>query len=331
MTKTIVFATTSRGLLAIPVEEALRLAAIHDAVWSSATWGELRSKLPPDDAAVARLAFRPDDEALDQGEIDGLEYGDWPLLPETALADWFPGLMGRGQLGRFLHTQCLATEDNSGIDIGATWSELQTWPNGDEDEEEEDEDEDEDERVERKDPADDASLPQPENPLEVFADAGYDLREDEDLIARAAGFNPAGESLILRTFPNRWPLAGRTILYNMASSGVRDLEIRACRDDTWEVIRAPHHYNWSEYDQFSGGEARWTGMGSGCLEARDLLEAVTDTMGYSESMYGYSDAKEFVGDVLAHPEPRISALGEKLQALLESGYPDDDDPEDDDA
>ena len=113
------------NFILIPRTEALRLASIHDAIYSStgSTWGEFREKLSPKDwqDVLTRLeyqtlaeyraeeGFETDDEALDAyrslplGErmpidsdkfesdwLPGLTDGDWPEWPAQEALRWVP-------------------------------------------------------------------------------------------------------------------------------------------------------------------------------------------------------------------------------------------------
>jgi hypothetical protein len=302
-TREVVYADTDRGLLVLPEREAERLAAIHDAIWSSASCGELRARLLAADPTIDKLKDRLDDQPVDPATL-GLEDGSWPGLPEGLLLTWFPELTGEPGLARFLHHRHLMYADELEASIIESWDELRTYPN-----ERFDDEYEPDEGTEGL-----ASLP--DDPLEVFRTAGYILREDKELVARAAGFNPSGETLIPRAFPNRWSLADRGISYNMVSSDSQSLYIEWCGGDKWAVTRSPRSWDDSVFELIQdGGEAEWTWLGSGCLEPEELLEEVTGTRGLAESPYGYSEPGEFVDDLLHHTEGRLRELGRVMSEI----------------
>jgi hypothetical protein len=84
------------GVVAIPLDEARRLAALNDALETSATWGEFLTSVAGDVETWTYLNGCYDDEAplgeetFDPDELPGFADGYWPTWPKQAMLDWLP-------------------------------------------------------------------------------------------------------------------------------------------------------------------------------------------------------------------------------------------------
>jgi len=82
------------SLVVIPRQEARRLAALHDALQHSGTWGEFLARTVQDEDTRDYLASQFDDlpssdDAFDPEALPG--FGDgWPTWPRQAMLDWLP-------------------------------------------------------------------------------------------------------------------------------------------------------------------------------------------------------------------------------------------------
>ena len=84
-------------LIFIPEADAIRLAAIHNAIANSSTWGEFFDAIPPEemDAVYARLfddgdERLPDRSAKFDSDALGCGDGDYPDWPEQKMLEWLP-------------------------------------------------------------------------------------------------------------------------------------------------------------------------------------------------------------------------------------------------
>jgi hypothetical protein len=88
----------------IPRPEALRLASVHDAIHSSATWGEFKAKLRPEDwqDILSRLGYPTlaeyrEQEGFETDEEASKSFGSLPLGERMPIdsdkfeSDWLPG------------------------------------------------------------------------------------------------------------------------------------------------------------------------------------------------------------------------------------------------
>jgi hypothetical protein len=90
--KRLIFGVDDTALVFIPRALATELSALHAAIHTCATWGELRDEPPPNRYAEAleRLgADPPRDHLLNEDDIAG--YGNsWPEHPLQAMDQWLP-------------------------------------------------------------------------------------------------------------------------------------------------------------------------------------------------------------------------------------------------
>ena len=147
----LVYGEVNVGLVFMGARKALEQVAIHGALESASTWGELRDKLPGD-AHPQMLALLdggddelPDDaDVFDAGEFGPYADGDWPPWPAQRMLDWVPD-----------RVRALGSSEPSVI-------------NGD---------------FLELDPALEHKL------VEVFADEGFTCRRDDALVRRASGYD----------------------------------------------------------------------------------------------------------------------------------------------
>jgi hypothetical protein len=82
------------GVIAIPEARAIELAAIHRALATASTWGELCSALS--ERSLGELTRLMDDELPSKDAVFELEQigayfdGDWPGWPQQEMLDWMP-------------------------------------------------------------------------------------------------------------------------------------------------------------------------------------------------------------------------------------------------
>jgi hypothetical protein len=118
MTDGFVFDVFDDGLIVISLDEALRLAALNDALEISTTWGEFLASVGGDGEIWTYLngcyddGLPPAEESFDPDELPGLAEGDWPTFPKQAMLDWLPdsvlklGTIKTGAFGgSFLHIE----------------------------------------------------------------------------------------------------------------------------------------------------------------------------------------------------------------------------------
>lgn len=147
----LVYGEINDGLVFMGEQKAHEHVAIHGALESASTWGELRDKLPGD-AHPQMLALLdggddelPDDaDVFDAGEFGPYADGDWPPWPAQRMLDWVPD-----------RVRALGSSEPSVI-------------NGD---------------FLELDPALEHKL------VEVFADEGFTCRRDDALVRRASGYD----------------------------------------------------------------------------------------------------------------------------------------------
>ena|ERR1017187_4854887 len=85
------------GLLFIPKEEAVELAALHQALDDAKTWGEFRARVAPRFVTEVNAIFAESDEPLPEDaepfaadNIWGYSDGDWPESLSTKMFQWVP-------------------------------------------------------------------------------------------------------------------------------------------------------------------------------------------------------------------------------------------------
>ena len=81
------------GVIAIPEARAIELAAIHRALATASTWGELCSVLSERSLGeLTRLMgeLPSKDAVFDLEQIDSYYDGDWPGWPQQEMLDWMP-------------------------------------------------------------------------------------------------------------------------------------------------------------------------------------------------------------------------------------------------
>jgi hypothetical protein len=82
------------SLLVLPVEEAERLAVLHDALENASSWGELLCEIGADPRLLEQVRAQYGDELPDEAEpfereqIPGCYEGDWPSIPAELMASW---------------------------------------------------------------------------------------------------------------------------------------------------------------------------------------------------------------------------------------------------
>jgi hypothetical protein len=101
-------------LLVLPVEEAERLAVLHDALKNASSWGELLREIGTDDHLLTEVRAQYGDELPDAAEsferdqIRGCIEGDWPPIPAELMASWLPdSIADLGTSGRTLFAEDL--------------------------------------------------------------------------------------------------------------------------------------------------------------------------------------------------------------------------------
>jgi hypothetical protein len=83
-------------LLVLPLEEAERLAVLHDALKNASSWGELLREIGMDPLLLKEVRAQygdelPDDaEPFEREQIPGCYEGDWPAIPAELMASWLP-------------------------------------------------------------------------------------------------------------------------------------------------------------------------------------------------------------------------------------------------
>jgi hypothetical protein len=83
-------------LLVLPVEEAERLAVLHDALENASSWGELFREIGVDPRLLKEVRAQygdelPDDaEPFEREQIPGCYEGEWPSSPAELMASWLP-------------------------------------------------------------------------------------------------------------------------------------------------------------------------------------------------------------------------------------------------
>jgi hypothetical protein len=84
-------------VLVLPLEEAQRLALLHDALERASSWGDLLRKIDADARLLEEVRAQygdelPDDaEPFEREQIPGCYEGDWPSIPAELMASCLPG------------------------------------------------------------------------------------------------------------------------------------------------------------------------------------------------------------------------------------------------
>ena len=115
---------------------------------------------------------------------------------------------------------------------------------------------------------------------------------------------------------DHWELIRTTVSYNMASSSWLALDITRCGGGLWEVKRLPFNSDLGEDDVDEGVPDFSNGISTGCLEPLELYREVGDTLGYSESYYGFMDPGEFLDALRGHGARQLAELADEIEAAL---------------
>lgn len=89
----LVFGVVDDSLVFLPRKQATKLFAIHEALATAKTWGELHKALPRDAwEEVLDMVDRPPrkDAPFDSGQLGGYCDGLWPAWPAGDMARWVP-------------------------------------------------------------------------------------------------------------------------------------------------------------------------------------------------------------------------------------------------
>jgi hypothetical protein len=96
--------TGDSNLVFIPVDDAIRLAKVNNAIGRAKTWGTFCKMMPAKDLRYVIEDYREREEPLprkrDGFSLPGSFYdGDWPDWPEQMMLNWMPG-RDRGEVRR---------------------------------------------------------------------------------------------------------------------------------------------------------------------------------------------------------------------------------------